>query len=77
MCSFAARLLLAADVEMGLSSEEAEAGALMHAVSAALRREAVRLVKLCRERHLQFVPADWALKMAVLNNMSGNQASGM
>ena len=76
MCSFAARLLLAADVEMGFGSEEVKHGALMHAVSHALRKEAVQLVKLCRERELQFVPADWALKMAVLNNVSGNHSSG-
>ncbi|CAK9037327.1 E3 ubiquitin-protein ligase rnf213-beta (Mysterin-B) (Mysterin-beta) (RING finger protein 213-B) (RING finger protein 213-beta) (RING-type E3 ubiquitin transferase rnf213-beta) [Durusdinium trenchii] len=76
MCSFAARLLLAADVEMGWGCEEVKHGALMHAVSDELGKEAEQLVKLCRERHLQFVPADWALTMAVLNNMSGNHSSG-
>ena len=76
MCSFAARLLLAADVEMGLSSEEAKQGALMHAVSDALSKEAAQLVQLCKARQLQFVPADWALEMAVLNNISGNDQSG-
>ena len=75
MCSFAARLLLAADVEMGWSSEEAKRGALMHAVSVALSKEAAKLVQLCKERQLQFVPADWALEMAVLNNVSGNDQS--
>ena len=76
LCSFAARLLLAADVEMGLGSEEAKRGALMHAVSDALGKEAALLVKFCREQQLPFVPADWALKMAILNNVSGNNASG-
>ena len=76
MCSFAARLLLAADVEMGLGSEEAKSGALMHAVSDALSKEAAKLVQFSRQMHLQFVPAFWALEMAVLNNVSGNSASG-
>lgn len=76
MCSFAARLLLAADVEMGHGSEDVKRGALMHAVSDALSKEAAQLVKLCRERNLDFVPADWALRMAILNNLSGNRASG-
>jgi hypothetical protein len=76
MCSFAARLLLAADVEMGWSSEEAKSGALMHAVSDALSKEAAKLVQLCKDRQLQFVPADWALELAVLNNVSGNHQSG-
>eukprot|EP00435_Cladocopium_sp_Y103_P061163 s32_g22.t2 len=75
MCSFAARLLLAADVEMGWSSEEAKRGALMRAVSDALSKEALKLVQFCRERQLQFLPADWALEMAVLNNLGGNDQS--
>eukprot|EP00438_Fugacium_kawagutii_P011003 Skav220590 [mRNA] locus=scaffold2744:22511:23689:+ [translate_table: standard] len=76
LCSFAARLLLAADVEMGLGPEEARNGALMHAVSDTLSREAAKLVQLCRERRLSFVPAEWALEMAVLSNVSGNNQSG-
>ena len=76
LCSFAARLLLAADVKMGLGSEEVKHGALMHAVSDALSNEAAKLVELCRQRQLQFVPADWALRMAILNNLSGNTMSG-
>lgn len=76
MCSFAARLLLAADVKMGWSSEEAKSGALWHAVSDALSNEAAKLVQLCKERQLEYVPADWALEMAVLNNISGNSQSG-
>ena len=75
MCSFAARLLLAADVEMGWSSEEAKRGALMHAVSDALSKEATKLVQFCREKQLQFLPAAWALEMAVLSNLGGNDLS--
>ena len=72
MCSYAARLLLAADDAMELVSKEASQGALMKAVSDALSIEARQLVKLCRDRELKFVPADWALQMAVYNNFSGN-----
>ena len=76
LCSFAARLLLAADMEMGWSSEEMQQGALMGGVSSSLSEEAGRLVKLCQERQLQFVPASWALQLAVLNNVSGNDGEG-
>ena len=75
LCSFAARLLLAADVEMGLSSEEVQQGALMGGVSRSLSEEAARLVQLCHEKQLKFVPAVWALQLAVLNNVSGNDDS--
>ena len=76
MCSFAARLLVAADLEMGFGSEEVKQGALMRSVSEALSNEARQLVKHCREMQLEFVPADWALEMAILNNLSGNDESG-
>ena len=76
MCSYAARLLLAADDAMELVSKEASQGALMQAVSDALSIEARQLVKLCRDRELKFVPADWALQMAVHNNFSGNSTRG-
>ena len=75
MCSFAARLLVAADLEMGFGSEEVKQGALMRSVSEALRTKARELVKHCREMQLEFVPADWALEMAILNNLSGNDES--
>ena len=75
MCSYAARLLLAADDAMELISKEASQGALMRGVSDALSEEAGQLVELCRKMQLQFVPADWALQMAVRNHFSGNSHS--
>jgi len=77
-CSYAARLLLAADRISKVFTKELQGNARDMHLSDGLNREGDFLVKLCQEhnadgRSRSVVPVEWAVHLALLNNMGGNR----